>query len=152
MRKIVKILICIISLVVLSGCGKDKYYTCKININNDVQNYSLKGIYKIYYDGNYVTKIEKSEKYISSEIDVLNYFKEAKELYYNNLKDIYGGYEYKIDIKDEDLSLIINIDLSKLNIKDMVYDGYINEYYVVSNKLTTSGVKELYKSKGAICD
>lgn len=152
MRKFIRILICIISLVILTGCGKDKYYTCKINIDNEIQKYSLNGIYKIYYDGNYVTKIEKSEIYTSSEADVLNYFKTSKELYYNNLKDIYKGYEYKINLTDEELTLDINVDLSKLNIKDMVYDGYINEYYVISNALTTSGAREYYKSKGAICD
>ena len=39
-----------------------------------------------------------------------------------------------------------------VDIKKMVKDKKIDKDYVISNKLTTSGIVKIYESKGAICD
>lgn len=134
------------------GCSKKDYITCNVQIDNDIQNYTMTGIYKIYYDNNYVTKIEKEEKYISQDKTMVDYFNESKSLEYYNLNDLYNGFEYKIDSNDTSVSIGVNIDLSLVDIKKMVKNNYLDKNYVINNKLTTSGIVKIYESKGAICD
>ena len=146
-----KKLISIIFILFLVGCSKGKYLTCDIDVENNIQNYVMTGTYKIYYDNNYVKKIEKKEKYISSDRSIINYFDEYKNLEYYNLKDLYGGIEYKINKNETSVNLNVNINLDLVDIKNMLKNGYINKDYIISNKLTTSGIVKFYESKGAKC-
>lgn len=148
MRKI----ICLILILFLVGCGRDKYITCDIEVENEVQNYTLTGQYKIYYKNNYVTKIEEYERFSSFDKSVINYLDESKNLDYYNLKDMYGGYEYEIQNKTTSVTLNSYIDMNLVNIKQMVIDKKIDKDYVLANKLTTSGAVMMYEAKGAICD
>lgn len=146
-----KIIFVFISVFVLTGCS-DKYFVCETNIENTDLNYTLTAKYKIYYNKNYVTKIEKKEKYNSNDKNIINYFNDYKNLELNNLNDLYGGFDYEIKVDNKNVIIKNNIDLKITNIKKMVKDNYLNEYYVVNNKLTTTGAKYYYKERGAVCD
>lgn len=146
-----KKIISLIFILFLVGCSND-YITCNIEVNNNIQDYNMTGVYKIHYKGNYVTKIEEQEKYVSPNETTLNYFDESKSLDYYNLNDLYGGYTYTISKSDESVNFSSIIDMSVVNIKEMVKDRRIDKDYVISNKLTTSGIVRIYESKGAICD
>lgn len=148
MRKIISL----VFILFLLGCSKEEYFTCKFDVNNKQMNYNFTGTYKIYYDDNYVTKIEKEEKYISPDESVLNYYEEYKDLDNYNLNDKYGGVTYKIERQETNVDLNIVMDVSNMNIKQMVKDKVLDKDYVISNKLTITGAKYLYKSKGANCD
>ena len=150
MRKL--FILSFVCIILLAGCSKKKYFTCEINLDNNIQNYYLDAKYKVYYKNSYVTKIEKEEIYISEEEDTLNYFNEYKDLEYLNLNNLYGGTTYNVDLKDNRVIVNATIDMSLMDIKSMIKNKYIDKDYVVSNKLTTNGIKELYKSKGATCD
>lgn len=147
-----KRLIVFILLLLLTGCGKDKFVTCSLDINNKSENYTLSGEYKIYYDGNYVKNIEKKEKIKSSSKEVMNYFYESKNLEYNNLSDLYKGYEYEITNNKSSINLNVKIDMNLLDIEKMVEDKKMDEDYVIANKLTKTGLIRYYESKGAKCD
>ena len=147
-----KKIISIIFILFIVGCGKKDYITCNIDIDNNIQNYTMNGTYKIYYDNNYVTKVEKYEKYISPDKTVIDYFDEYKNLEYYNLNDLYNGFIYKINKKENSVEIDVNIDFNSVNIKQMVKDKKIDKDYVISNKLTTSGIVKFYESKGAKCD
>lgn len=149
MRK--KIILIIISMVLITGCSKTKSGTCTIDLTNTELNYTLNSVYKIYYNDKYVTKIEKEDTYKSGDFYILNYFNEYKSLEYDNLNDLYGGYKFDI-IKGEDkIRINVTINMDKLNLTKMVKDGYIDKDYVISNRLTKSGIKEIYESRGASC-
>lgn len=139
-------------ILLLVGCRKEEYITCNIEVNNNIQNYEMNGIYKIYYNGNYVEKIEKKEKYISSDISMINYFDEVNNLDYYNLNDLYGGVIYTIKNNKNDVEVDVTIDMDNVDIKKMVKNKYLDKDYVISNKLTTSGIVKIYESRGAICD
>lgn len=139
-------------IVLLTGCSKNKYFTCNINLDNNVQNYNLDAEYKVYYKDSYVTKIEKEEVYTSKNKDTLKYFYEYKDLEYLNLNNLYGGTIYSVDLNEDKVIMKATIDMNLVDIKSMVKNNYINEDYVLINKLTISGIKSLYKSKGATCD
>ena len=146
-----KIIIFIFTLF-LVGCSKNNYITCNIEVENKIENYNMNGIYKIYYKNNFVTNIEKKETYISHNQGVIEYFNEVKNLEYYNLNDLYNGFSYEIINEENSVGINVVIDLELVNIKQMVKDKKLDKDYVVSNKLTTSGIVNLYESKGAICD
>ena len=151
MNKTFKVFI-LISILFITGCGKDKYITCKSEITNKENNYTLSATYKIYYKDSYVTKIEKEEIYKSSSEDIIEYFDEYKNLEYDNLNDLYGGYSYTIDSNKDFIKLNAVIDINNVDVKQMIKNGYLDKDYTISNKLTTSGAKYFYKEKGATCD
>ena len=147
MKKIIGLIL----VFFLVGCS-NKYITCDIEIENNVQNYNMTGSYKIYYKDNYVTKIEKSEKYISNDEDVISFFEESKNLEYSNLNDLYKGYKYSIKSYETSVFVDVLIDMELVNLKQLVKDKQIDKDYVINGKLTTSGIVRFYESKGAICD
>ena len=146
-----KIIILIFALF-LVGCNKEEMITCNIEVDNDLQNYTMKGIYNIYYKDNFVTRIEKKEQYISRDKEIINYLNESKSLEYYNLNDLYGGYTYEIKSSKTSIAIISNIDLSLVNLKKMEQDKKIDKDYVLNNRLTKSGIVRVYEAKGAICD
>ena len=151
MKKIF-IIILFISILLLTGCSKEKYFTCKIDLENKNEDYKLDAEYKIYYKNSYVTKVEKIEVYESDNEDTLEYFNEYKNLEYEDLNSLYGGITHTIDLKENKITLNATLDMSLVDIVKMVKNGYVDRDYVVSNKLTTGGIKYIYKAKGAICD
>lgn len=152
MRRIIKIF-CIGIVFLTFGCSsKEKYDICTVDIKNSSENYTLTATYKIYHGRTFVTKIEKEESYKSDDKNTIDYLKKSNELNYSNLKDVYGGYDYKIKSDKTSLNINTTIILDNVDIKQMVKDNLIDSDYVVSNKLTISGAKYFYKEKGANCD
>lgn len=139
-------------VILLTGCNKEEYFTCTIDLENKIDEYNLNATYKIYYKNSLVTKIEKEETYISNNEDTLNYFNEFKNLEYEKLNKLYGGITYIVEKEDEKVNLNASIDTKELDIKKMLKDKYIDSNYVVSNRITTGGIRLMYESKGATCD
>ena len=77
---------------------------------------------------------------------------EYKNLEYENINSLYGGTTYNVNLKEDEVILNATIDMNLIDINKMVKNKYIDKDYVVSNKLTVSGIKYIYKSKGAKCD
>ena len=148
MKKIVLLLI----VILLTGCSRDKYFICKIDLNNEQMEYRLNATYKVYYKNSYVTKIEKQEIYETDNEDTYNYFNEAKNLEYLNLNNLYGGVTHTIDLEENKVILDATFDMSVVDIKEMIKNKYIDRDYVIGNNLTVGGLKNIYKEKGAICD
>ena len=150
---IVKKLFIFLSLFLLLGCtNKIEERTCKINVENGIEGYTLKGEYKIYFDKyEYVTKVEKEEMYESNDEEVLEYFNRSKEIDYKNISK-YGGYEYTVEKLDDKVHINVIIDLKQTDVKQMIIDKKIDRDYTDKNKITLYGIKDYYESKGAICD
>ncbi len=69
------------------------------------------------------------------------------------LNNKYGGYEYKIDINDNELNANITIDYTKYNMQKFVSDNVaMKEYVNENNELTLEGAKKYYESIGSKCD
>lgn len=146
-----KIIVVLLITILLCGC-KNKYITCNINITNDTMEYTLNGEYKIYYKNSYVKKISKYEEYKTSNRDTLNYLKVGKDLELNSLNDKYSGYTYEVVSDKKSVKINIEINLEDVDVKQMVKDYYLDEYYVNNDKLTLGGTRLFYESKGAICE
>lgn len=150
MRNNFKLLV-ILFIIFMCGCQNKNYIECNIDLNNNVDNYKLTGAYKIFYDDIYVTKIEKEEIYQSDSSEVLNYFEDYKKIDTNYLNDIYGGYSLNLEKEENKIKVKTEINMSEVNINRMLKNGYIDKDYTISNKLTVSGLKKIYKSKGVKC-
>ena len=147
-----KKLLLIILIFILCGCSKEKYFICTSKITNKVQEYELIGTYKIYYENTFVTRIEEEEIYGSKNKETLNYFYEYKNLDYDNLNNLYGGISHIVEKEDTKVKFNSILDFSIIDLEKMLKNKYLSKDYVVSNKLTTSGSKYIYESKGAICE
>ena len=145
-------IIILILLLVITGCSSDKSFICKMDIENDIQDYKLDGTYTIYYKDSYVTKIEKIEKYNSTNQDTLDYLNEYLNLDYENLNIKYNGYTYDVLLSEDYVRLESVIDMNLVDVKKMKKDNYIEEDYVIGENITTSGIKYFYEQKGAICE
>ena len=145
-------IIILILLLVITGCSSDKSFICKMDIENDIQDYKLDGTYTIYYKDSYVTKIEKIEKYNSTNQDTLDYLDEYLNLDYENLNRKYNGYTYDVLLSEDYVRLESVIDMNLVDVKKMKKDNYIEEDYVIGENITTSGIKYFYEQKGAICE
>lgn len=150
--RLFKCIIIIFVFMCLVGCDKEKSFVCNLDIYNTTQDYSLHAIYKVYYKGNYVKRIVKKDVYSSDNIEMLNYFEQYKNLEYDNLNSIYGGFDFEIKKDETNLTINTNINLNEVNVKKMLIDKYIDSNYIISNKLTISGIKYFYKEKGAVCE
>ena len=145
-------IIILILLLVITGCSSDKSFICKMDIENDIQDYKLDGTYTIYYKDSYVTKIEKIEKYNSTNQDTLDYLNEYLNLDYENLNRKYNGYTYDVLLSEDYVRLESVIDMNLVDVKKMKKNNYIEEDYVIGENITTSGIKYFYEQKGAICE
>ena len=119
------ILIMFIVCILLTGCSNDKYFVCKIDLDNEIDEYHLDAIYKVYYKNSYVIKIEKEEIYITQNKDTLNYFNEYKNLEYLNLNNLYGGITYKVDASQDKVKLNATIDMNLVDINKMIKNNKI---------------------------
>ena len=148
MKKVVLLLI----IILLTGCSKDKYFICKIDLDNEQLQYHLDATYKVHYKNSYVIKIEKNEIYETNNEDTYNYFNEYKNLEYMNLNNLYGGITHTVSLKENKVILDATFDMSMVDIKKMIKNKYIDRDYVIGNNLTVGGIKNIYKEKGATCD
>lgn len=147
-----RVFISLVLLMLLCGCSKEQYFVCNSNFYNEVDNYTYKATYKVYYKNSFVTKIEKDEQYLSDNKDILKYFNEFKNLEYKSFYDLYGGITYDINLKNNKVILNSIIDMNLVDIKQMIKNKYIDKDYIISNKLTIGGIKKIYKEKGAKCN
>lgn len=147
-----KKLLFMILIFLLCGCSKEKYFICTSKITNKVQEYELIGTYKIYYENTFVTKIEEQEIYISNNKETLNYFYEYKKLDYENLNNLYNGISHSIEKENTKVKFNSVLDFSIIDIEEMLKNKYLSKDYIVLGKLTTSGSKYIYESKGAVCE
>lgn len=141
-----------ITFFLLVGCAKEESFNCTIDLYNEIDEYKLKANYKIYYKNSFVTKIEKEEVYKSENEKTLKYFNEYKTLEYKNLNNLYGEITYNVEVSDDKVKVNSTIDMELIDLKKMVKDKYIDRDYVISGRLSTGGIRNIYEEKGAICD
>ena len=111
----------------------------------------LDAVYKAFYKGEYVNKVETVEKIYSSDTSMLNAFKSSVESTYQSNNAKYGGYNYSVTIDGTVLTSNATINYEVLNVAKMVEDEPSMKPYTKDNKMTVNGVKAIYESLGATC-
>lgn len=154
MKKYFMVLTLIITVFMVSGCGKKEIMkTCTLTQTNSVQGYKMENEYKIYGTGKVVDKVITTETIISDNDEILDYFEEYVNSTYKTMNDNYGGYEYSIKRDNDKLISKTTIDYNKMNVKKYVEDNSIMKNYANSdNQLLISGITQIYELMGATCN
>ena len=150
-----KIILLIIITVLVTGClGKNKYDidTCTQISDQSASGYKVSTNYEIYSKNGIVDKVIISDVVNSKDKNILNFFKIQYENQYRNLNDKYGGYTYKVIIKDNKVISDVTINYKKFNMKSFVKDNNAMESYInTDKKITLDGIKKMYSNIGATC-
>ena len=120
MKKIKYLLIVLLAVVFVTGCGSsNKTLKCTNKIETDGLNYSA--TYEISYDKDeHVKEVTTTETIKSDDSDYLDQAKEASEQLYKNNAESYGGYDFKISISGKTLTSKCTIDYTKMDVKKYV--------------------------------
>lgn len=174
MLKVIKYFSIILCIFVLVGCGNEEKKEKELPTNiaeeieldtkgaaavctaeydySDTEGFVTGSKMVIFTDENdIVTKIVTQEKVFSYDNEVLETLKEGIERNYSASSQ-YGGYEYEIVIKGNELVSNVTLDYTEMDLKSMANDiedlkVYLNDNY----QYTLSSVKSMYMSAGAEC-
>ena len=155
MKKYVKIIILVITVILIAGCGNSKQVikTCKLSKNDITNGYKLESEYKIYSKSNIVKKVETIEIITSEDDEIIDFFKAYLDENYKTLDKTYGGYTNNITSEKGKIITKTTIDYNEMNLKKYVEDNTAMEKYVNSdNKISLDGIINIYEDMGAICE
>lgn len=157
MKKSLKVLVLVIALVVITGCGNNKekevVKSCKLNTNDVINGYKLEAEYNIYGKDKVVDKVITVETVISDNDSVLDLFEKTLDKTYSALNEAYGGYTNKLTRKDGKLISETTVDYSFVDLKQYVeYNPILKDFVTSDNKLLISGIEEIYEAMGAVCN
>lgn len=155
MKNIIKFSVLAFGIIIMTGCGTKEDYTlkCILEQNNLINNYKISSTYEIITDGKIVKKVKTTETVISENQDFLDAMESTLRESYNNMNEAYGG--YTVDIKNEDgeISSLIEIDYTTMNIGAMLEaEPSMQNYANDKNQMTLEGVKQIYIAQGATCE
>ena len=146
---VVILLIIIISIFIMIFGSKKTI--CTNSSNQSKNGYKLDTKYVIYSNWNNVKTIKITEIITSKDKKVLDKFKQQLEKQYSSNKDTYGGYQYKIIIKDNQLIGNTTIHYNEFDMKEFIKNNEAMKSYTKNNKLTLDGARKMYESTGATC-
>ena len=151
-----KLLLIIIIVLIATGCfGNNKYDIdiCSQISDQSASGYNVSTNYEIYSENGIVDKVVISDVVNSKDKNLLNFFKLQYENQYRNLNDKYGGYTYKVKIKNNKVISDVTINYKKFNMKSFVKDNKAMEVYINDDKrITLEGIKKMYSNIGASCN
>lgn len=147
MKRIV--VLAVLSLVMITGCGKEKTMTCTRTLNQDSISFDLK--YEVEYKGNDVIKIKTTEKVKSSDKNVLEIYKETVEKTYSPYKDL-EHYNYNVEISGDTLTSTTDLDYTKIDLDKMIEIDSANSAIIKDGKINVDDIKGTYESLGLICN
>lgn len=151
--KYCKIVLLIMIAFLITGCGKKVNKKCVLISDQSDNGYKSIVEYKIFSKGDIVTKVEQKEVIESEKQDILNFFQKEYNSQYQKYQNLYGGYKYKVNIKDKKLTLNVTINYKKFDMNKYLKDNTgVKKFVNKNNKYTVKGILKMYKNMGATCD
>ena len=151
--KYIRICIVIIICLLVVGCGnKNVTKTCTIVSDQSESGYKSNTTYTIYSKNDIVTKVEQKEVIDSKKKDILDFYKNEYNSMYKKYNKTYGGYNYDVSIKDEQLILNVTIDYNKFDMNKFIKDNTgIKKFVNDKNQYTLDGIIKMYENIGGSC-
>ena len=130
MKKFSICLLLVLSVILLSGCGREsildkvekedneKVLKCTRK-TTEQDNLTTSFKYSIYYAGEYVTKTVAIEKVTSEDDDILKTYKEAYEKVFSNYKDI-DYYDNEVKKEGNTVSTTTVVDYRKVDVNKII--------------------------------
>lgn len=148
--------IVMVGVFLITGCsskGKDivnngNVMTCTRSVNKNGMKTSLN--YKVYYEGDDVTRIKSEESIQMENNKSLKGYKEQIEKVYEPYKNV-KFYNYNIAIRGNKLISKVDINYSKIDTNKLIEIDKANSQIITDGKIKVSSVKSLYEKLGATC-
>lgn len=157
--KIFSIVILLIFVFTLSGCGKtsndvdkeaDKTTVTCTKTGQATTGVEADLTYQYVEKDGYVESIHTTEKLTSDNEEYLQAYKSLLDDSYEAYKDI-EYYDYKIEIKGDTLISDININYAKIDTDRLIEIDSSNASLIKDGKVAAADLKTLYESIGATC-
>ena len=148
--------IVMVGVFLITGCSsksKDivnngNVMTCTRSVNKNGMKTSLN--YKVYYDGDDVTRIKSEESIQMENNQSLKGYKEQIEKVYEPYKNV-KFYNYNVAIRGNKLISKVDINYSKIDTNKLIEIDKANSQIITDGKIKVSSVKSLYEKLGATC-
>lgn len=148
--------IVMVGVFLITGCSsksKDivnngNVMTCTRSVNKNGMKTSLN--YKVYYEGDDVTRIKSEESIQMENNKSLKGYKEQIEKVYEPYKNV-KFYNYNIAIRGNKLISKVDINYSKIDTNKLIEIDKANSQIITDGKIKVSSVKSLYEKLGATC-
>lgn len=148
--------IAMVGVFLITGCSsksKDivnngNVMTCTRSVNKNGMKTSLN--YKVYYEGDDVTRIKSEESIQMENNQSLKGYKEQIEKVYEPYKNV-KFYNYNIAIRGNKLISKVDINYSKIDTNKLIEIDKANSQIITDGKIKVSSVKSLYEKLGATC-
>ena len=148
--------IVMVGMFLITGCSsksKDivnngNVMTCTRSVNKNGMKTSLN--YKVYYEGDDVTRIKSEESIQMENNKSLKGYKEQIEKVYEPYKNV-KFYNYNIAIRGNKLISKVDINYSKIDTNKLIEIDKANSQIITDGKIKVSSVKSLYEKLGATC-
>ena len=145
-----------VGVFLITGCSsksKDivnngNVMTCTRSVNKNGMKTSLN--YKVYYEGDDVTRIKSEESIQMENNKSLKGYKEQIEKVYEPYKNV-KFYNYNIAIRGNKLISKVDINYSKIDTNKLIEIDKANSQIITDGKIKVSSVKSLYEKLGATC-
>lgn len=145
-----------VGVFLITGCSsksKDivnngNVMTCTRSVNKNGMKTSLN--YKVYYEGDDVTRIKSEESIQMENNQSLKGYKEQIEKVYEPYKNV-KFYNYNIAIRGNKLISKVDINYSKIDTNKLIEIDKANSQIITDGKIKVSSVKSLYEKLGATC-
>lgn len=148
--------IVMVGVFLITGCSsksKDianngNVMTCTRSVNKNGMKTSLN--YKVYYEGDDVTRIKSEESIQMENNQSLKGYKEQIEKVYEPYKNV-KFYNYNVAIRGNKLISKVDINYSKIDTNKLIEIDKANSQIITDGKIKVSSVKSLYEKLGATC-
>ena len=150
MKKFLTIVM-IMGVFLFTGCKteQEKIMKCSRTINQSEIKMDL--AYNVTYKGDYVTKVESTEKIITDDQDTLELYKTQIE----NTTSIFKGikyYDYDIKIDGNTLISTIKIDYEKIDTDELIAIDSSMKQLIKDGKIAVEDIESLYNQLGITCE
>ncbi len=148
--------IVMVGVFLITGCSSNSkdivnngnVMTCTRSVNKNGMKTSLN--YKVYYEGDDVTRIKSEESIQMENNKSLKGYKEQIEKVYEPYKNV-KFYNYNIAIRGNKLISKVDINYSKIDTNKLIEIDKANSQIITDGKIKVSSVKSLYEKLGATC-
>lgn len=142
-------LIFIIGIVIIFS--RNKVIICAKESNQEKSNFIYKTKYVIKARNSNVKSVSITEFIESSDKKVLEKYGNQLKKEYSYNKKAYGGYTYKVEIKNNQVIGKTTIDYKEFDLEYFIENNEAMKEYTENNKLTLDGAKKMYEATGAVC-
>ena len=149
MKKLIYLPALLLLVFTMTGCEKVKVMKCTRTAEIS-ETMSISTNFTITYVNNTVKKVSTVEKLKSVDGTYLEAYKTSVESTYAPYDDI-KHYDYDIEIEDDTLITKVNIDYTKIDLKDLIQADTNNSNLITEGKIDFKKLVELYKSIGSTC-